>query len=78
MVRKPDRPQQAHEGQGTAAALLLGEGVPVPMTIHPLGHTDISITLKVYARMPPDHVSTGALASNGLLEEATEPISEAL
>ena len=49
--------------------MLLGEGVPVPMTIHPLGHTDISITLEVYAHTPPDHVSTGALARNGLLEE---------
>jgi hypothetical protein len=48
------------------------------MIIHLLGHTDNSITLKIYAHMPPDHVSTAALARNGLLEEATEPISEAL
>ncbi len=58
MVRKPDRPQQVHEGQDTAAALVLGEGVPVPIIIHLLGHTDSSITLKVYAHMPPDHAGT--------------------
>ena len=66
-------PPRAYEGQDQAAALLPGEGVPTPMTIHPLGHTDISITLKVYAHMPPDRVGTAALARNGLLEEATEP-----
>ena len=43
------------------------------MIVHPSGQTDSSITLKVYAHMPPDRVGTSALARNGLLEEATEP-----
>ena len=42
--------------------MLLGEGVPVPMIIQLLGHTDNIITLKIYAHMPPDHVASRRVA----------------
>jgi integrase len=58
-----------HDLRHTAASLLLGEGVPVPVVSQLLGHADSSITLKVYAHLLPDHLGTAALAMNGLLEE---------
>jgi integrase len=67
-----------HDLRHTAASLLLGEGVPVPVVSQLLGHADSSITLKVYAHMLPDHLGTAALAMNDLLKEVTEPVSDAL
>lgn len=61
-----------HDLRHTAASLLLGESVPVPVVSQLLGHADSSITLKVYAHLLPDHLGTAALTMNGLLEEPTE------
>jgi integrase len=58
-----------HDLRHTAASLLLGESVPVPVVSQLLGHADSSITLKVYAHMLPNHLGTAALAMNGLLAE---------
>jgi integrase len=58
-----------HDLRHTAASLLLGEGVPIPVVSQLLGHADSSITLRVYAHMLPDHLGTAALAMNGLLED---------
>ena len=58
-----------HDLRHTAACLLLGEGVPIPVVSQLLGHADSSITLRVYAHMLPDHLGTAALAMNGLLED---------
>ncbi len=58
-----------HDLRHTAASLLLGEGVPIPVVSQLLGHRDSSITLKVYAHLLPDHLGTAALVMNGLLEE---------
>lgn len=58
-----------HDLRHTAASLLLGDSVPVPVVSQLLGHADSSITLKVYAHMLPDHIGTAALAMNGLFEE---------
>jgi integrase len=57
-----------HDLRHTAASLLLGEGVPVPVVCHLLGHADSGITLKVYAHMLPDQQGMAALAMNGLIE----------
>lgn len=67
-----------HDLRHTAASLLLGEGVPIPVVSQLLGHADSSITLKVYAHILPDHLGTAALAMNGLLEEATEQTTRSL
>ncbi len=58
-----------HDCRHTAASLLLGEAVPIPVVSQLLGHRDSSITLKVYAHLLPDHLGTAALAMNGILEE---------
>lgn len=64
-----------HDLRHTAASLLLGEGVPVPVVSQLLGHADSSITLKVYAHMLPDHQGIAALAMNSLLNgPAAEPL----
>lgn len=62
-----------HSLRHTAASLLLGDGVPVPVVSQLLGHADSSITLKVYAHLLPDQLGTAALAMNGLLGEEQEP-----
>jgi integrase len=70
-----------HDLRHTAASLLLGEGVPVPVVSQLLGHADSGITLRVYAHTLPDHMGTAALAMNGLLEDvtgsATRPLEDA-
>jgi integrase len=60
------RETRFHDLRHTAASLLLGEGVPVPVVSQLLGHADSGITLKVYAHMLPDHQGVAALAMNGL------------
>ena len=77
LLKAAGLPQETrfHDLRHTAASLLLGEGVPVPVVSQLLGHADSSITLKVYAHMLPDHQGVAALAMNGLLEEPTvEPL----
>ncbi len=61
-----------HDLRHTAASLLLGEGVPIPVVSQLLGHADSSITLRVYAHALPDHMGTAALAMNGLLEDVAD------
>ena len=69
------RDTRFHDLRHTAASLLLGEGVPVPVVSQLLGHADSSITLKVYAHMLPDHQGVAALAINSLLNgAAAEPL----
>jgi integrase len=69
------REMRFHDLRHTAASLLLGEGVPVPIVGQLLGHADSSITLKVYAHMRPDHQGMAALAMNSLLNGPTvEPL----
>lgn len=69
------RETRFHDLRHTAASLLLGEGVPVPVVSQLLGHADGSITLKVYAHMLPDHQGTAALAMNSLLNgPGAEPL----
>ena len=61
-----------HDLRHTAASLLIGEGVPIPVVSHLLGHADSSITLRVYAKCIKDQQGIAALAMNGLLEHSTE------
>jgi integrase len=70
LLKASGLPQETrfHDLRHTAASLLLGEGVPVPVVSQLLGHADSGITLKVYAHMLPDHQGMAALAMNGLFE----------
>jgi len=71
LLKASGLPQETrfHDLRHTAASLLLGEGVPVPVVSQLLGHADSGITLKVYAHMLPDHQSTAALAMNGIVHD---------
>jgi integrase len=70
LLKASGLPQETrfHDLRHTAASLLLGEGVPVPVVSQLLGHADSGITLKVYAHMLPDHQGMAALVMNGLFE----------
>jgi integrase len=51
----------------TAASLLLGEGVAIPVVSQILGHADSSITLKIYAHVLPDMQNGAADAMDDAL-----------
>ena len=43
-----------HDLRHSAATLLLCHGVPVKVVSEMLGHSDVSITLSIYAHILPD------------------------
>ena len=43
-----------HDLRHTAATLLLKEGIPVKVVSESLGHSDVAITLRIYAHVLPD------------------------
>jgi integrase len=53
MLRKADLPTTLtyHQLRHGTASLLLSQGIPIPVVSHYLGHSNSSITLRVYAHM---------------------------
>jgi integrase len=43
-----------HDLRHTAATLLLKEGIPVKVVSELLGHSDVAITLRIYAHVLPE------------------------
>ena len=54
-----------HDLRHTAASLVLAQGVPIPQVSRLLGHSDPSVTLRVYAHALPDreHEAADALSA---------------
>src|SRR5690348_9995084 len=65
-----------HDQRHTAATLLLAGGVYVEVVSKMLGHTDVSITLRVYAHVPPHMQQTAMTAMKGPIGEL-RPLSRA-
>jgi integrase len=62
-----------HDLRHTAATLLLAGGVHPKVVSEMLGHTDIAITLRVYAHVLPHMQQAAITAMEGLIGEWSAP-----
>jgi integrase len=56
-----------HDLRHSAATLLLSKGVPIKVLSEMLGHSDVSITLSIYAHVFPDMQDGAAEAMDDAL-----------
>ena len=56
-----------HDLRHSAATLLLSKGVPIKVVSEMLGHSDVSITLSIYAHVLPDMQDSAAEAMDDSL-----------
>ena len=57
----------------SAATLLLAKGVPIKIVSEMLGHSDVSITLSIYAHVLPDMQDSAAEAMDDSLNISARP-----
>jgi integrase len=62
-----------HDLRHTCASLLLARGVPARAVMATLGHSQLSLTLNVYAHLFPGDQRQAADAMEGLLAAAEGP-----
>jgi integrase len=68
LLKKLNLPEMRfHDLRHTAATLLLGAGVNIKVVSEMLGHSNISITLRIYAHVLPHMQSAAASVMDGIL-----------
>ncbi|MGC4863685.1 tyrosine-type recombinase/integrase [Micromonospora sp. DT68] len=63
----PGRRASLHDLRHTAASVLLAQGVPARVVMEILGHSQISVTLNIYAHVAPEVAREAAARLEGAL-----------
>jgi integrase len=66
-----------HDLRHTAATLLLKQGIGIKVVTEMLGHSDVAITLRIYAHVLPDMQAQAAAALDALFGGANEALQGA-
>ena len=78
--RKPEKPElpniRFHDLRHTSASILVASGLDLKSIASRIGHSDPSVTLKVYAHAFQSRDSTAAMALSKSLQEAAKDVRE--